>query len=120
MANEITNSSSFTVAKGLISDSLTNSASLTLTGDDYVKATQLIPTSKTAINLGNLASIGEFLIANNDPTNYVSILSGVAGTTFLQIGPLCAARGYFASSVTAPAANANTGSVQIAYMIAEV
>jgi hypothetical protein len=120
MAGEITNSSSFSISKDLISDSITNSASVTLTGSDYVKETQLVTTGGAAINLGNLATCGEFLIANNDATNYVSILSSVGGTTFLEIKPLNTARGYFAATVTAPAAKANTGSVRIAYMIAPI
>src|SRR5438552_24855 len=120
MANEITVSRSFAVTKGGISDSLTASGSETLSGDDYIKATQLVPTSATAINLGSLATIGEFLIINKDNTNYVDILQNTAGVTIMHLlaGQSCA--GYFGSAITAPAAKANTGSVQIAYMIAEV
>jgi hypothetical protein len=120
MANEITNSSSFSVSKGAISDSLTNSGTVSLSGDDYLKATQLIPTSVTAINLGSLATIGEFLIVNNDATNYVDIFPNTAGVTMLHILPGNSARGYFAANITAPAARANTAAVQIAYIIAEV
>lgn len=119
MANEITNSDSVTVVKGGINDSLTGSGTVSMSNDDYLKATQLIPTSATAIALGSLGSIGEFIIVNNDTTNYVDILSSTSGTTFLTIKPGNSAHGYFASTVTAPAARANTASVQITYLIAE-
>jgi hypothetical protein len=120
MASEITGATSLVITKGAISDTLTNSFVETLTGDDYIKATQLIPTSVTAINLGSLATCGKFEIVNNDVTNYVDIFPNTAGVTFLHILAGSSASGYFASNITAPAARANTGSVQISYMIAEI
>jgi hypothetical protein len=119
MANEATTSRSLTFSKGLISESLTASGTSTVGGVDFVKQSQTVPTSATAINLGFLAGVtlGEFIINNNDSTNFVDILTSTAGTTILHILPLNSASGYFASNITAPAARANTAAVQVEYMI---
>ncbi len=119
MANEATTSASLTFTKGQVSQSLTGSGTSTVGGTNYQKAAQTIPTSATAINLGPLTGVtlGEFLIKNNDSTNFVDILQNAAGITVLHILPLASARGYFASNITAPAARANTASCDIEVLI---
>src|SRR6266542_5310086 len=119
MANEATTSRSLTFTKVQVSQSLTGGTTSTVAGTNYQKSDQTIPTADTAINLGPLAGVtlGEFLIKNNDNTNYVDILSKVGGTTFLHILPLNSASGYFHSTITAPSAKANTAPVDIEFLI---
>jgi hypothetical protein len=120
MANEISISGSLSVAKGTVSDSLSGTDTLDLTGNNYIKSTQNISTAATAINIGSLPSIGQFIVMNDDLTNPVDLLTSLAGTTFTHLGPGSMALGYFPSNITAPAAKATGGSVRIKYMIAEI
>lgn len=83
----------------------------------YTRNTQLIPTSATAMVLSNVTIPSAFAIKNLDATNYVDIISNTTGTTFLHILPGNTAMGYFPSTITAPAAKANTASVLIEYII---
>ena len=119
MASEATTSRSLAFVKGSVSQTLTGSSSSTVAGTNYQKADQTIPTSATAINLGPLAGVtlGEFLIKNNDSTNYVDILQNTAGVTMLHILPGGCSSGYFHSTITAPAAKANTASVDIEFLL---
>jgi hypothetical protein len=121
MANIASGTNSIGVALGsTVSTSLSGTFSSTMSGDDYIRLTQQIPTSAAAIALGNLSTLGAFLIKNLDPTNYVDILTTTVGTTFLHILPSCSVQGYFPSNITVPAAKANTATVSIEYMFCEV
>jgi len=121
MANTVSGNNSLNFSLGSsLSESLSGTFSATLSGDDFIKSTQLIPTSATALALGNLSTVGAFLIKNLDTTNYVDILSSTSGITIQHLLPGNSACGYFPSTITAPAAKANTASVSIAYMICEV
>lgn len=121
MANTVSGSVSLNCALGSsVSESLSGTISATMSGDDFIKTTQLIPTSITAIGLGNLASVGAYLIKNLDTTNYVDIFTSTAGVTILHLLPGSSAAGYFSNNITAPAAKSNTASVQIAYEFCEV
>jgi hypothetical protein len=118
MANEISNSLSVAVTKDTIAESLSYPSNETMAGTAFVKETQLVPTSATALNLGTItAPLGRYIIANEDSTNFVSLLSSVAGTTFNTIQAKSAISGFFSSNVTAPAVNANTASCRIKYLI---
>jgi hypothetical protein len=121
MASEITVTQNLAYAKGQISQrSLGISGkSFNITGTAYVEGSQLIPTSATAIVLGNLTTLGWFCIKNNDATNPVDILVSTVGSHFLTIQAGECACGRFASTVTAPAAIATGGSVYIEYLILE-
>src|SRR6266498_3283899 len=119
MANEATSSRSLSFVKGKVSQTLTGSATSTVAGTNYQKAAQTITTAAVAINLGPLAGVtlGEFIINNNDTTNFVDILQNTGGTTFLHILPGGSASGYFHSTITAPAAKANTSPCDIEFLI---
>lgn len=121
MANTTSGSTSLTFTLGsYLSDSLSGSMSSSVAGDDFVKMTQLVPTSTTALSIGNLSTLGAYLIKNLDTTNYVDILSSTTGITILHLLPSSSAVGYFPGTITAPAAKANTSPVSIEYMICEV
>ena len=119
MASEASTSRSLSFVKGQVSETLTGSGTSTVSGTIFQKAAQTIPTSATAINLGPLTgvTIGEFLIKNNDATNFVDILQSTAGITMLHVLPLASQAGYFHSTITAPAARANTAPCDIEFLI---
>lgn len=124
MANEITISASLSVAKGNVSSEALAISALkaTLAGEDFIKATQSIPTTAggTAIGLGGLSTVGWMLIKNNDNTNFVDILTAVSGTAFARLKPgeICLFR--IAPALTAPAAMANTAAVMIESILIEI
>jgi hypothetical protein len=61
---------------------------------------------------------GFFFFVNNDPTNYIQILTSVSGVPFLRIEPGEVAMGRFDSGITAPAVAAGAGTPQLAYFTA--
>lgn len=121
MANEITVTSTLSYAKGNIALKSLSVAGKTfnITGVNYVLGAQSIPTSATAIVLGNLTSLGWFMIKNNDAVNPVEIMVSTSGTHFAQIQAGEVFLGRFASAITAPAAIATGGTVDIEYLILE-
>lgn len=124
MANSVSGSVSLNLTLGTSSASssgrrLAGSISADVSGSNFIRGTQSIPTSATAIGLGALGSLGAYAISNLDATHYVDILSSTTGTTFAHILPGNTHVGYFPSTVTAPAAKANTAAVIIDYLISE-
>ena len=121
MSQEITVSATLQVAKNWAAKSLTASFKPDLNGTNFVQESQSIPTTAggTAINLGNLASLGWYLIKNLDTANNVDLLDAVSGHTINTLKPGECAMGRFASGVTAPAMLAHTASVQVEYLILE-
>lgn len=125
MANEITVTGSLQYANpaqniAQVGLSIFNTL-FSITGKNYVYGTMSVPTASggTAIPVSNLSNLGWAMLKNNDPTNYVQILSAVSGTVFLRIPPSGIALFYFDSSVTAPAAQAHTSTVLLEYLILE-
>ncbi len=90
-----------------------------ITGNNFVEAEFLVPTTAggTAIPVPGLGTLGWACIKNNDTTNYVDILSAVSGTPMLRLYPGECFPFRFHPGVTAPAAIANTASVNIQYLI---
>lgn len=120
MANELTVTGTLAYAKGSISSvSMTKSGSrFDVSGTNYERGTQTVTTSSPqALGLGAVGTPGWFFIQNNDATNYVSIYDATGGNAFLKLKPGEFAVGRFAAA--APAAQANTASVAIEYMIVE-
>ncbi len=126
MANEIT----VTAALNYTNTTL-NIASTTLTikapgkfstaGGDFTQSTMSVPTTAggTAIPRGSITAPGWAMIKNNDATNYVEILTAVAGTAVIKINAGEVALFRFAAGITAPAAIANTAAVLIEYLFIE-
>ncbi len=121
MANELTVTGSLAYSKSPVSPITVgdNGKNFTVTGLKYVRGVQSIPTlaGGTAIQLGGIGTPGWFYLKNTDPTNYVDILSGVAGTALLRLRAGEFAMGRFA--VAAPAALANTAAVNLEVLIVE-
>lgn len=124
MANEISITASLSVAKGnLATESLTVSAvHATLTGKQITKGTQTIPTTAggTAVVLGGLGSVGWIHVKNLDTTNYVDLMTAVSGTAFARLKPGEVALLRLPPAITAPAALANTASVDIEFLLIEI
>lgn len=123
MANEATVTAVLQFAKGNVSTkslSATNKQ-FTVSGTNYLLETQSIPTTAggTAIKIGGLATVGLALIKNNDGTNYVQIMDAVSENVIMRLLPGEVALFRFDAAVTAPAAIAHTGAVQIEYLILE-
>ena len=120
MANELTVTAALNYAKGNIATvSMGKSGKqFNVTGSNYERGTQVVTTSSPqAISLGAVGTAGWFYIQNNDATNYVTIFDATSGNAFLKLMPGEFALGRFAA--TAPAAQANTASVVIEYMVVE-
>jgi hypothetical protein len=120
MSQELSTTCTFGVAKGAATENIGGGGAIDLTGINYIKTTQSISTNATAINLGALGSIGQYLINNTDLTNPVYLFTSVSGVTFGLIKPGQGALGYFPPAITAPAAKAVGASVQIQYLITEI
>lgn len=121
MANEATVNASLSYAKGNIASKTlgVTGKSINVSGTNYVEGSQTIATSATALIVGNLGSLGLFCIKNNDPTNPIDLMTSTSGAHFMQILPGECVVGRFPSAVTAPAAIATGGSVNIEYLIVE-
>ena len=123
MANELTLTVSMAFAKvPVASQGLSaNSQQFTVSGINYNKKTQLIPTTAggTAIDVAGLATLGWIMVKNLDATNYVTLLAAVSGATICRIPPSASILLYLDPAVTAPAAIAHTGACMIEYMMVE-
>jgi len=121
MASELTVAATLQFAKGNVVSQGFAKANLhyDVAGQKYVRAVQNIGTDAEAIDVGEITAPGWFYIFNLDTTNFVEILVSTVGAAFLEIEKGGLAMGRFASTVTAPAAKANSSAVNIEYMIVE-
>jgi len=121
MANEITVSATLLFAKGEIASQgfQRTNKQFDVSGTKYVRGVQNIGTSPEALGMGEVAAPGWFFFLNLDATNYVEILTGVAGSAFLKLKPKEFAMGRLPASVTAPAAQANSAAVNLEYLVIE-
>ena len=119
MAKEITAGASLAFAKSPELGVSVSKSGVTfdVSGSRYTRLVMTIPTSATALDLGDITSPGWYYIANLDTTNYCDIMTSTGGAAFLRLKPGEFSIGRFA--VAAPAAQANTGSVQLEYLIIE-
>ena len=76
-------------------------------------ASVTVPTSAGAIPLGSVTAAGGWLyVRNNDPTNYMQVITATSGTPFAMLlpGEFCLLR--LDSGLTAPFWKAHTATVQ--------
>lgn len=127
MANEITivaslayADSSIFIAQLLLS--IASPGTFTIGTPRAVQNVMSVPTTAggTAIPLGSVATPGWAAFKNNDVTNYIELLTATSGTKFAKLPPKGIALLYIPSSVTAPAALANTGACLMEYLILNV
>jgi hypothetical protein len=126
MANEITISGQIQYANPAANIAQVSSPPFfnqlfSITGKNFVSGTMSVPTTAggTAIPVSALSGLGWGAFKNNDSSNYVTLLTAVSGTAFPRIPPGGIAIFYFDSSVTAPAAIANTAAVELQFFILE-
>lgn len=94
---------------------------VTVSGTNYKKQTQVIPTTAggTPIDVSALVTPRWCAFINRDPTNYVEILNAVSGTLMFRLLPGEGCMGPLDPSVSAPAALAHTASVLLEMLIIE-
>lgn len=125
MANEITVTGllSYTnSAQNIPQQQLALTAALfSIAGKNFEEATMSVPTTSggTAIPLGGLSGLGWAFFKNNDPTNYIELMTAVSGTKFAKLPPGAIALFYIDASITAPAAIANTAACLMQFLILE-
>lgn len=124
MANEITVAASLAYANSAIGISgvtlaITAPGLFTISGSKFVQNVMSVPTTAggTAIPLGSVGTLGWAMFKNLDNAHFVEIYNAVAGTKLVRINPGEIALFRFAQSVTAPAAIADTGAVNMEYLI---
>jgi hypothetical protein len=119
MANELSITTTMAFIKGNYSQSFVPSAfSLTVSGTKYVKNVQNIGTTIEALSVGDMTTPGYLLAINRDATNYVELYAVITDTVpfaKLKAGEPCLIR----LGCTAPAAKANTASINLEYLIIE-
>jgi hypothetical protein len=113
MSNSLTINASLTyTGNGLTLNEIVNNLPVLITGNGLNSLSQFTATtSAVAIPLGSSTSPGGWIfIQNFDPTNYVTVLTGTAGTVFARLlpGEFCLLR--LDVTVTAPAVKANVAS----------
>jgi hypothetical protein len=122
MANEATVSATLLFAKGSIASQGFQKTNLqfTVSGQKYVRCVQNIGTSPEALNMGEISTPGLAFFFNLDTTNYVEILSQVAGgVAIAKLKPGEVALFRLPAGMTAPAAQANTSAVNLEYLVLE-
>lgn len=88
MANEVTLSATLAYAKDNLSqESQVSLAVFSPSGESYTRVTQSIATSETAINLGDISSLGYAMFVNRDPTNYIELKVATSGAIFARLDP---------------------------------
>lgn len=121
MANEITLTMGMRVRKGgLAIDIATNQLARTLTGARRASQTQTIGTgAHEALVIGDVSSAGYAFFKNLDGTNYVELGRDLTGT-FVPFAKLLAGDiAMLPLTSTAVYAKANTGAVELDYLILE-
>ena len=125
MANEITASASLSYTNSAVNVNSAEALAIagstfTIVGSRFSKGLFSVPTTAngTAIPIP-AGTLGWCIIKNNDSTNYVELMSAVSGTVFAKIAAGEVAMFRFPSTITAPAAIANTAAVKIEYLILE-
>jgi hypothetical protein len=121
MANEITLNSTLSYAKGAITTKTlgVTGKGIDVSGTNYVQAQQPITTSATALDISNLTTLGFAIFRNNDNSNSVDLMTSTSGAHFATLLPGEIATFRFPSAVTAPAAIATGGTVNIEFLIIE-
>ena len=101
--------------------SITQAAiSFTQAGKHFVRKTQTIGFSAAeALDLGDVATPGWAFIKNVGLTNYIKLLTAVAGEEFARLGPGEFVMGKLAPGVTEIAAQAAVANEELEYLIAE-
>lgn len=120
MANEIYASVSANARKNGAEIAFSSSHNLTMTGDDFTNATQVIGTSAETLNLGDITGApGMLIIKNLDATNFIEI-GGDSGLTVFKLKLLPGQFHFFQPSSSTLYAKADTADVRVQIIATEV
>ena len=94
-------------------------ASFAGTEHTYMQGVMTVPTTAggTAIPLGPVSAPGDSMFINQDSVNFITIYDAVSGNPISQLDAGKCAMFPFDPSITAPAAKADTATIQMSYMI---
>ena len=120
MANELYTSGTMTFedSSGAFAEMFFSAQQTTISTLRYVKEKISVGTTEEAMPLGEITTLGWFMMRNFDATNFVNVLVGTGGAAILRcpassrIGPL-----RFGAGVTAPYFIADTGACLIEFML---
>lgn len=120
MANGLTLNATLAYAGNnvTIAESIVNLAVVVTGNGQNARKGYNAPVADTALPLGSVAVAGGYLfVKNNDPTNFVTIRTGVAGTkiTKLLAGDFCLFR--MDPTITAPSTSSDTAICSIDYAV---
>ncbi len=119
MANEATVTTSLQFAKGTVDLTLSDAAlTFDVTGTRYIRGVQSVGFSaEEALDMGDITDPGWAYFRNLDATNFVEIAraTGESALIRLNAGESCC----FRLIATAPFVQADTGSVDLEYMIVQ-
>lgn len=86
---------------------------VSITNKAYTKVRQAITTSEVAIKMGDLTAPGYALFVNRDPTNYIDLRVGTAGSKFHRLYPGGISLGRMGPDAQTPYAIANTATCEM-------
>lgn len=119
MANEVTVTTSLQFAKGNVDLTLSDAAkTFDVTGTRYVRGVQSVGfASEEALDMGDITDPGWAYFRNLDASNFVEIAraTGESALIRLKAGESCC----FRMIATAPFVQADTGAVDLEYMIVQ-
>lgn len=116
MSAEIQAAARLSFAKGNLKNLMDLAlTSFDMTGVPYERRSFSVPTSATAIPLGDVTTPGWFAIKNLDATNYVEIMTASGGSVCLKLK--AGEFALFRFGVAAPALKANTAIVLVDYLL---
>lgn len=118
MANELTITLTASFLKGNMAAAASRAVSaktITVTGNTCIQNIQTIGTAEEAILLGDVATPGYMFVKNMDGTNFVTIRAATGGANCVKLKAGEVA--LFRHAGTAPFAIADTGNVNIEYLL---
>ncbi len=119
MADELTVTASVKFTKGNVDMTMVQTAfTPDVAGTLYVRGVQNVGTSEEALDMGNVTSPGWAYFRNLDASNFVEIRPATGETDLVRLlaGESCC----FRFIATAPFVLADTGNVDLEYLIVEV
>jgi hypothetical protein len=119
MANEMTINASLAYQKnGVIARaSVVNNVSSVAGNNIEANSAYLAPTADTALPLGGITNPRWLWMQNNDPTNFVTVKTAVAGTAIIKLLPGDISLLPLAPGITAPSTQADTAPCSVNYQV---
>ncbi len=119
MADEATVTTSLQFAKGSVDLTLSDVAStFDVTGTRYIRGVQDVGfAAPEALDMGDLTDPGWCYMRNLDTSNFVTVYAATGETAFMQLN--AGEHACFRMVATAPFVQADTGAIDLEYMIVQ-